>query len=365
MSRKLSVKEKNTLLLLGQDIRIGAKTFKKIIHHYRKDLSDILSDSSKRMERFLDPNTIQAIIEARNGKLPKDVFKNYQIKTIFLGDEKYPKMLSEIYDPPVILYCRGDIDLLNTLSIAIVGSRKHTYYSRIVLEKIIPQLVQAGVTVLSGLALGVDGLAHYLTLENSGKTVGVLGCGVESIYPTSNKTLGERILGNEGLIISEFPPGTPPFKQNFPLRNRIIAGISVGTLVVEAKYDSGSLITAGLAAEFGREVFAAPGNIDNFASEGCNQLIKQGGKLVTSVEDIFSELRIKGISDDMIKIPQPENKEEEVIFKILQNGALPVDKIAKSTNLDIVALNSLLTMMEISGKVERVGQGNYRLKNLK
>lgn len=362
MKKTLSKEEKEALLLLDQSPKIGAKTLKKVVHHYKNNVAKVLVDSERNLSHFFEPAALAAIIEARKNKLNKKVFADFGIKPIFFGQKEYPKLLSEIFDPPMILYCRGNTDLLNTISVAIVGSRKHTSYSRSILESIIPQLVSAKITIVSGLAIGVDGLAHHLTLENAGATIGVLGSGVDGIYPTSNRLLGERMLKNGGLIISEFPPGTPPLKQNFPLRNRIIAGLSSGTLIVEARHDSGSLITAGLANEYGREVFAVPGNIDSFASEGTNALIKQGAKMVTGAADILSELDIT-FSVGKNTIITPENKEEEKIFKAIELEALPVDKIAKLTKLDIVTVNALMSVFEISAKVEKVRDG-FRLKGL-
>ena len=360
MKKILSRKEREALLLLDQSEDIGAKTLKKIIHHYKNDVSRVLSDAPKNLTKFFGANFAKTILAARLQKPDKKVFRDFKIKTVFWGDKEYPKLLAEIYDPPMILYCRGNIKLLDSICIAIVGSRKHTYYSRVVLESIIPSLAAANLTVVSGLALGVDGLAHYLALENGGKTIGVLGCGVENIYPIVNRSLGERMLNHGGLIISEFPPKTPPYKSNFPIRNRIIAGLSVGTLVVEARHDSGSLITAGLANEYGREVFALPGNIDSFASEGTNALIKQGAKMVTEAADILSELNIESVTPENLLI-EPQNKEEKLIFTALEKGPLAVDKISKTTNLDIVTINSLMSILEISGKIEKVEAG-FRLK---
>lgn len=346
--------------MLDMSPKIGAKTLKKVLHHYKNDVARVLIDSEKNLRRFFDGAPLEGILEARKLKLDKKVYSRFNIQPLFFGEKVYSKLLSEIYDPPIILYCRGNTELLNSISIAVVGSRKYTGYSKSVLEKIIPQLVNAEVTIISGLALGVDGMAHFMTLENSGKTIGVLGCGVDEIYPTANRQLGDRILENSGLIISEFPPGMPPLKQNFPLRNRIIAGLSAGTLIVEARHDSGSLITAGLANEYGREVFAVPGNIDSFASEGTNELIKQGAKMVTGAADILSELDIAfSIGKSTVIVPQ--NGEEEKIFRAIELEALEVDKISKLTKLDIVTVNSLMSVFEISGKVEKV-RGGFRLR---
>ncbi|TSC94548.1 MAG: DNA processing protein [Candidatus Berkelbacteria bacterium Athens1014_28] len=366
MGKKLSSNDKEILLLLDQHPKIGAKTLKKVRHHFSGNLSRILSEPKSRIERFFDPISLVAICEARKEKLDKKVLTDFEIKTLFTGDNEYPKLLLEIFDPPEILYCRGNLEILNMQGVAIVGSRSHTYYSKAVIEKIVPRLVESKIVIVSGLALGVDGLAHFLTLENGGQTIGVLGSGVEKIYPTSNQKLGDKMIEKGGAVISEFPPRTPPFKQNFPLRNRLIAGMTLGTLVVEARHESGSLITAGLANEYGREVFSVPGNIDSFASEGTNALIKEGAKLVTSVEDILSELGFsssKAVENYLL----PENENEEKIFSILATEPSSIDKIAKSANFDIIILNSIMSILEISGKVEKVDgvfrlRGKYKLK---
>ncbi|MFA5158231.1 MAG: DNA-processing protein DprA [Patescibacteria group bacterium] len=360
MKKVLSQDEKETLLLLGQSPKVGAKTLKKVLHHYKNDLTKVLSESESNLSKIFTGAPLEGIIESRRQKFDKNIFAKHNIKTIFYGEKEYSKLLSQIYDPPIILYCRGNTDLLCAISISIVGSRKHTSYAKSALEKIIPELVNARIAIISGMALGVDGIAHYLTVENSGKTIGVLGCGVDEIYPTSNRVLAERILAQSGLIISEFPPGTPPLKQNFPLRNRIIAGLSSGTLVVEARHDSGSLITAGLANEYCREVFAVPGNIDSFASEGTNELIKQGAKITTAASDILSELNID-FDIGKSTIIEPENDDEAKIFKSIEIEALPVDKISKITKLDIVAVNSMMSLLEISAKVEKINN-SFKLK---
>jgi DNA processing protein len=360
MIKTFTGEEKEVLLILDQSPKIGAKTLQKVAHHYKNALPKVLTDSSAVLKKFFDLKTVNLILETRKNKLNKKIFTDCEITPIFFGDKEYPPLLSEIFDPPMILYARGEFSILKKLSISVVGSRKHTSYSNSVLEKLIPQFIESGIVIVSGLALGVDGLAHQLTLEDSGKTIGVLGCGVESIYPTSNRGLGIRMINSGGLIISEFPPGTPPLKQNFPLRNRIIAGMSAGTLVVEARRDSGSLITAGLANEYGREVFAVPGNINSFASEGTNELIKQGAKMVTAASDILVELNLQ-FKTQVGTLIEAENQIEEAIFKSIELEGLAVDKIAKLTKLDIVTINSMMSIFEISGKVERI-EDKFKLK---
>lgn len=359
MEKKLSNSDKEILLLLDQHPKIGAKTLKKIRHYFGSNLSRILTEPKNKIEKFFDPISSAAICEARKEKLEKKILINFNIKTVFIGDSEYPKLLLEIFDPPEILYCRGNLEIFNKPAIAVVGSRSHTYYSKAVIEKIIPPLIESRIVIVSGLALGVDGLSHFLALENGGETIGVLGSGVDKIYPSSNQKLGEKMIENGGAVISEFPPGTLPFKQNFPLRNRLIAGMTSGTLVVEARNKSGSLITAGLANEYGREVFSVPGNIDSFASEGTNELIKQGAKLVTSADDILSEFGFSSLTIENYLLPENEN--EEKIFSIIASEPSSIDKIAKLGDFDIVSLNSIMSILEISGKVEKA-DGVFRLR---
>ncbi len=215
-----------------------------------------------------------------------------KIEEISIDSEDYPKQLKEIYDPPLKLYVLGNKQLLKEKGIAIVGSRKATEYGKNVAQQISKQLSEAGINIISGLALGIDSYAHLGTLqkENIGKTIAVLGSGLDKIYPKENIELARRIIKSGGCIVSEYPIGTSASKLNFPQRNRIISGLSKGVLVVEAGEKSGSLITADFALEQGREVFAVPGDINKENSKGTNDLIKQGAKIVTSYIDIMYEI---------------------------------------------------------------------------
>ncbi len=206
---------------------------------------------------------------------------------ITMDDLYYPEKLKQIYDPPEVLYCLGDIRLLNEISISIVGARRATAYGKKIAYKLSNDLSKRGVTIVSGLASGIDECAHEGAYKNVGKTIAVLGCGVDIIYPKENEDLYKNIIRNGGLIISEFPLGTKPEKDNFPKRNRIISALSSGVIVVEAKRRSGALITADFALEQGKNVFAVPGNIDSVYSEGTNNLIKDGAIPVTSYADVL------------------------------------------------------------------------------
>lgn len=359
MGKELTQTGKDLLLSLDQHKKIGNKTLKKILHLTENHPEEIFCKPPSLIRKSLGDELAELVFSTKTKIITESQLNDKKINVLSIFDENYPQLLKEIYDPPILLYFRGDINVLKDQSIAIVGSRKHTYYSKIVLEKIIPSLVSANFSIVSGLALGVDGLAHFLTLESSGKTIGVLGSGIDQIYPVANQKLGERILKEKGLLISEFSPKTPPLKQNFPLRNRIIAGITLGTLVVEARYESGSLITANLANEYNRDVFAVPGNIDNFGSEGTNELIKLGAKPVTCADDILGELGFANSSEEEEVVP--ENETESKILHSIELQPLSVDKISKLTNLDIVTINRTMSIMEISGKVEKISEG-FRIK---
>ncbi|MFQ5752996.1 MAG: DNA-processing protein DprA, partial [bacterium] len=215
--------------------------------------------------------------------------KKCGVRFITFWDAEYPRLLKQIYDPPAFLFIKGTLEPTDKDAIGIVGTRRPTAYGKIVTERLTSELAQKGLTIVSGLAYGIDTLAHKQALQSGSRTLAILGSGVDVIYPYENKKLSEKIISN-GAIISEFPMGTEPDRNNFPRRNRIICGLSLGVVVIEAGTKSGALITAALALDQNREVFAVPGNIDNPKSIGTNELIKQGAKVVTSAEDIFAEL---------------------------------------------------------------------------
>jgi DNA processing protein len=211
------------------------------------------------------------------------------VHVVTRDDPEYPKNLREVYDPPIILYVKGTLSERDALAIAVVGSRRTTLYGQDMARKLAYQLGRVGVTVVSGLARGIDSAAHTGTLQAKGRTVAVIGCGIDIVYPAENEKLANEIVEKGGAVVTEFPFGVKPDKQNFPMRNRIISGWSLGTVVVEANLKSGALITANQAAEQGRQVFAVPGRADSILSRGTNKLIKDGAKLTEDVEDILGE----------------------------------------------------------------------------
>ena len=284
---------------------------------------------------------------------------------IILQDKNYPAMLKEIHNPPKELYIKGEIINQDKVAIAVVGTRKYTQYGKQITLDIAGKLAKLGITIVSGLARGIDTFAHQAALENNGRTIAVLGSGMDkdNFSPACNYTLGEKIAEN-GAVISEYPDGTPGAIYTFPERNRIISGLSLGVVVIEAPEQSGALITANLALEQNREVFAVPGNIYEKNSQGTNQLIKMGAKLVTCVEDILEELNLSHLlqSTEKKKI-KPENKEEEIIISLLSVQPIHIDEIIKLSKLPTSAVNSTLMILELKNAVRNLGKGNYVLCN--
>lgn len=220
------------------------------------------------------------------------LFQHYQTKNtrwLTILDEQYPEYLRQIYNPPVLLFYQGDLSLLEQRLLAVVGSRKSSVYGDTVLDRLLPELIKNDIVTVSGLAKGIDCAVHQKTMRENGKTVAVVGTGLDRVYPYEHKELQEKI-GKDHLLLSEYPLGAKPLRHHFPMRNRIIAGLSLGTLVIEAKYRSGSLITANLALQEGREVFAVPGDITNPGVEGTNDLILHGAKCVLSAAHILEEI---------------------------------------------------------------------------
>ncbi len=267
-------------------------------------ISKLIKACGSAREAWHAPENRLATVEGFGGKLVAQVaaartkidpgtawqeFCKKGFGAVALEEEGYPSLLREIYDPPPLLYFTGDLQILQKPCLAVVGSRRHSTYGREIAYKFAAKLAACGFTIVSGLARGIDTWAHQGVLTTSGFTAAVLGCGLDICYPPENSALMKKIR-HQGIVISEFPPGSEPSPQNFPRRNRLISGLSLGTLVVEAGKKSGALITASFALEQGREVFAVPGSIANPCSQGCHHLIKEGAKLVDGVDAILEEI---------------------------------------------------------------------------
>lgn len=295
----------------------------------------------------------------------------FNIGYLTVEDKNYPERLKNIDDPPFLIYYLPaktsaydsrlpKLSDLSEISIAVVGTRKMSSYGKAVTEKLVANLVDAGLTIISGLALGIDAIAHKTALSANGATIGVLGGGLNKIYPPSNTHLAQEIVGsNRGVLVSEYPLDYPAMPQNFPTRNRIISGLSQAVLVIEGTDKSGTLLTASLAAKQGRDVFAVPGPITNPTSRAPHILIKQGAKLVEKVEDILEELKIESrILNLESRRILPETEEEKKILKILENEQMGVDDIIRTANLTSNQVLSTLTAMELKGMIKNIS-GTY------
>ena len=278
-----------------------------------------------------------------------------------LGDADYPAALLDTADPPLLLYAQGQLEWLAAPALAVVGSRNPTPQGADNARAFALHLGRAGLTVVSGLALGIDGAAHEGALDSPAATIAVVGTGLERIYPGRHRALAHRIAA-QGLLLSEFEFGTPPLRENFPLRNRIIAGLARGTLVVEAALQSGSLITARLAAEAGREVFAIPGSIHSPQSRGCHALIKQGAKLVESVDDILQELQWGG-AGAVTPMPGSAPTDDDPLLKALGHDPVTLDALLARTGLATAALQARLLELELDGRLARLPGGLFQRRS--
>lgn len=276
------------------------------------------------------------------------------ISIVTFRDQRYPRNLLQIHDPPPLLYTRGELGIDNPPMVAIVGSRRGSPYGRAVTKRISKELSAAGATVVSGMARGIDTCAHLGALEAGGRTIAVFGCGVDIVYPPENKRLFFDII-DHGAAISEFSLSTPPEGKNFPRRNRIISGLSLGVVVVEATADSGSLITASHALEQGREVFAVPGNVGITTSRGTNSLIKQGAKLVEEAQDILTEIVPQyGGRTRHEEIPLL-NDEEQGVFQLLSHTPLHIDEISRLSQMEVRRVSTILLGLELKGVISQLG----------
>lgn len=282
---------------------------------------------------------------------------------VTVDDDLYPENLKTIHDPPLVLYYKGNIQPSDNESIAMVGARNASQYGRNVAEKFAGELGKLGITIVSGLARGIDTMAHKGALHSGGRTIGVLGCGIDNIYPKENRELYQSIEKN-GAVISEFPIGTLPVPSNFPLRNRIIAGMTLGTIVVEAGLKSGSLITANLALESGREVFAVPGEITSELSKGTHLMLKEGAKLVENIRDILEELKLKHLIEKIQdnRIDSSLSETEKIILECIFHEAKPAEIIIDETGMEPNKIITCLTFMELKGLIVKNQKNCYSRK---
>ncbi|MBW7958265.1 MAG: DNA-processing protein DprA [Anaerolineae bacterium] len=311
----------------------------------------------------IDSRTLQSFNETRNNFDLDGYTQRVEeggVSVLTWEDEAYPELLREIPAAPPLIFVRGGFEPVDRWSVAVVGTRRLTAYGRQVTRDLVAGLVRNGVTVISGLARGIDAVAHRTALEEGGRTIAVMACGIDKIYPPEHRDLAREIIDGHGAIISDYPFGSEPESAHFPARNRLISGLSLGVLVVEAGEKSGALITSRFALEQNREVFAVPGNINSPASIGTNRLIQQGGKLVTRVEDILEELNLKMVAEQAVaNVVLPETAEEAALISQLSSQPVHIDELARLTGLPSSLVSGTLTIMELKGMVQQVGGMNY------
>jgi len=347
--------------------KIGATRLTKLYNFFHSMEEAWRASFSDLIKAGLDENIANEFLAQKISTNPDaewEKLEKEKIKVVTIADENYPKLLKEIWNPPAILYIKSDSPQKDDFNLAVVGTRKISSYGKQITPVLTRDLISNGFSVVSGLALGVDALAHKTAVEAGGKTIAVLGSGVDeqSIYPVQNRYLASQIIESGGAVISEYPVGTLALPTHFPHRNRIISGLSLGTLVIEAAEESGALITAKCALEQNREVFAVPGSIFSPTSTGPNNLIKMGAKTVTSINDILETLNlIHAVDFIQNKKILPATPEEEKILKGLSFEPTHVDKIILNSKLDASKVGAILTLMEMKGMVKNLGGMNYVL----
>ncbi len=357
-------------ILLSTFAKFGPKRLTKLFNHFgsakkikEADIKEfeyigIKKDIAQEFKNFARKINLEKIL---------NTLEKENINFIKITDNAYPELLKHIYDPPFLLYYKGRLNLDQKIPLAIIGSRKHSYYGKQIADSIVPILAENHIAIISGMALGIDALAHKNALTKQGKTLAITGSGLDkdNIYPPQNRSLLDKIINSGGAIISEFPPGTPPLRQNFPLRNRIISGMSLGVFIIEAGTKSGTLITCKQALDQGREIFAPPGNIYSFTSKGTNNIIKQGAHVVTSPEDILNFFNIDLNENKTLNNKKKEedySPEECKILSFLSTEPIHLNQLIKLTELDTSTVNSTLTVLEIRGVIKHIGNKKY-IKN--
>ncbi len=351
------------LLALHSINGLGPIRLRAVLEYFKDPKLAWEANGEELLKLGIFRNTVNLLVETRRKLEPESYAEKIAdsgIKWVTIFDKSYPKLLAQIYDPPVVIFYRGEPDW-DKKAIGVVGTRKITGYGRVATEQFTRGLVEAGLTIVSGLARGVDAKAHATAVAQQGQTIAVLGGGLNNVFPPENRNLAAKIAEGFGAVISEFPPDYPSLPGNFPARNRIISGLSQGVLVIEAAEDSGSLITARLALEQGREVFAVPGPITSHLSKGPIDLIKAGARAVFSPDEILEELGINRIKslESRVKNERDLSEEERKVLAALENENRHIDEIGRELKFPSPKISALLLKMEISGLVESLGAGIY------
>lgn len=341
---------------------IGPAKFRRLVEKLGSPEAVWMARPAQLADVGLDRRVVESLTGARsriNLEREMDKLQRLGVQVITLGDGEYPRPLRNIADPPPVLYVKGQMCPEDDLAVAVVGTRRPTVYGRQAAETFSRGLVENGVTVVSGLAKGIDTFAHRAALDGGGRTIAVLGSGLDIIYPSENRRLAAEIV-ERGALVSEFPLGTKPDGINFPRRNRIISGLSLASLIVEAGETSGALITAEFALEQGREVYAVPGNIFSSASRGPNRLISEGAKPICEMEDLLEGLKLESaVQHSAARSAIPESESEMAVLRCLSHEPLHIDEIRRTVCLPISMVSSTLTMLELKGLARQAGGMNY------
>jgi DNA processing protein len=341
---------------------IGAVRLQALIDHFGDVASAWQGDAAELRSAGLSGKVVERLTELRGtldlDKLCERILAQ-GIQVLTWQDERYPARLKEIEQPPPVLYIRGELLPEDDFAVAVVGTRKITPYGRQVTEELASFLASNGITIISGLARGVDALAHSSALRAGGRTLAVLGSGVDRVYPTENRALAAQMI-ERGAIMSDYPVGTAPEATNFPLRNRIISGLSLAVVVIEAGETSGALITAEFAAEQGREVFAVPGSVLAPQSKGTNKLIRDGAQPLLTPQDLLQALNLTRVSaQKSARRLLPADEVESQLLATLGSEPMHVDELRNQTGLPVEKVSAALVMMELKGMVRQVGGMNY------
>jgi len=364
------MKRRDAYLLLWCTSGIGYKTLRSI-ETYLGDIGRLWNLDPVEIDsmQFVGKKARRALIDGiKAGAVHriKERLEKENMSYMTIECEGYPSKLRQIFDPPYVLFYRGDRALLENFSIAIVGSRKPSAYGMLCSKKFSGELSRLGVTVVSGMATGIDCCSHYAAYKQKGKTVAVLGSSLDNPYPPENAGLMNKIVESGGVVVSEYPPGTRTLPGFFPMRNRIISGMSDGVLIVEAAQKSGSLITMDYALDQGKNVYSVPGNINSLMSEGTNRIIKSGAKLVTCVEDILEdyELGTKKAKLEMAAAAAAADfseSEAAVVGALRQNGIMHIDSICDATSIPLSEIIGVLNILQIKGIVLELGANTYAI----
>lgn len=343
---------------------IGFVRFNQLLTHFKTLENAWKAGPGELRQAGLDSGTVQSVINSRpvidlDAEMEK--LERSGVQAIISSSRDYPKRLKEVYDFPPVLFVKGTLSAEDDECISVVGTRRATAYGRQVTEEITTDLARSSITIASGLARGIDTVAHKSALAAGGRTIAVFACGLDKIYPPENADLARRI-PEQGALVSEYPLGTKPRPDYFPRRNRIMSGLSLGVLVIEAGEESGAMITAQLALEQNREVFAVPGSILSPASNGTNKLIQEGAKLVRDYRDVLQELNLSVVAHQMEMKPLIETTEQEsFLLKHLSPEPVHIDEVCRASGLPISTVSSTLAVLELKGLVKQIGAMSYAL----